>query len=482
MSSLKVFYGLLLSGLVLYFLLYSFLVRKLPALPVVKIYFEDETTESGLHLQQYFSHETSLNIKAGEIADGKRFSPSEQGLEISAREEEEKLNEITSEKEQGAVKKDILLSFLEGLGMPTNQNNEQESVADISTNAPPRVNPNGASLPKLMKTLDEDFNLEIGKPCPTIHLNEVGLLEVDDNTVFLEDVERELNFVKKGGQWKPDCVPRTKVAIVVPFRDRHEHLYIFLRHMHQLLRWQMLEYRIFIVEQSKNCAAQLKIQTVFDMWRSRDLTMFGKAVIIRALGISPIVYSMSMLEAPKSELEKADDERFNRGMLMNVGFSEAMKADNFTCVVFHDVDLIPEDARNDYGCPSSPRHMSTAVNEMDYKLMYKTLFGGVEGFWSEHYRQVNGFPNRFWGWGGEDDDLYVRVREKRLGLTRPAQMIGRYTMLGHSHQDDDKNPERFEELRRSEAYIDMDGLNTLTYNVLEYQEKPLYTLISASLR
>ncbi|XP_078383624.1 beta-1,4-galactosyltransferase 5-like [Oculina patagonica] len=427
MSSLKVFYGLLLSGLVLYFLLYSFLVRKLPALPVVKIYFEDETTESGLHLQQYFSHETSLNIKAGEIADGKRFSPSEQGLEISAREEEEKLNEITSEKEQGAVKKDILLSFLEGLGMPTNQNNEQESVADISTNAPPRVNPNGASLPKLMKTLDEDFNLEIGKPCPTIHLNEVGLLEVDDNTVFLEDVERELNFVKKGGQWKPDCVPRTKVAIVVPFRDRHEHLYIFLRHMHQLLRWQMLEYRIFIVEQ-------------------------------------------------------ADDERFNRGMLMNVGFSEAMKADNFTCVVFHDVDLIPEDARNDYGCPSSPRHMSTAVNEMDYKLMYKTLFGGVEGFWSEHYRQVNGFPNRFWGWGGEDDDLYVRVREKRLGLTRPAQMIGRYTMLGHSHQDDDKNPERFEELRRSEAYIDMDGLNTLTYNVLEYQEKPLYTLISASLR
>ena len=52
---------------------------------------------------------------------------------------------------------------------------------------------------------------------------------------------------------------------------------------------------------------------------------------------------------------------------MNVGFSEAMKADNFTCLIFHDVDLIPEDARNDYGCPSSPRHMSTAVSQMDYK-------------------------------------------------------------------------------------------------------------------
>ena len=42
------------------------------------------------------------------------------------------------------------------------------------------------------------------------------------------------------------------------------------------------------------------------MWRSRDLTVFGKAVIIKALGISPIVYSMSMLEAPKSELEKVN--------------------------------------------------------------------------------------------------------------------------------------------------------------------------------
>ena len=60
---------------------------------------------------------------------------------------------------------------------------------------------------------------------------------------------------------------------------------------------------------------------------------------------------------------------------MNVGFNQAMKADNFTCVIFHDVDLIPEDARNDYSCPSSPRHMSTAVSRLDYMLVFMT-----EGF------------------------------------------------------------------------------------------------------
>jgi len=50
------------------------------------------------------------------------------------------------------------------------------------------------------------------------------------------------------------------------------------------------------------------------------------------------------------------------------------------------------------------------------RLPYKTLFGGVEGFWSEHYRLINGFPNRFWGWGGEDDDLYVRFVARKTCL------------------------------------------------------------------
>ena len=39
----------------------------------------------------------------------------------------------------------------------------------------------------------------------------VGLLAVYNNALKLEDVERELEFVQNGGQWKPDCIPRKKV-------------------------------------------------------------------------------------------------------------------------------------------------------------------------------------------------------------------------------------------------------------------------------
>jgi len=40
--------------------------------------------------------------------------------------------------------------------------------------------------------------------------------------------------------------------------------------------------------------------------------------------------------------------------------------------------------------------------------MYSTLFGGIEAFSTEHFQLINGFSNQFFGWGGEDDNLYDR--------------------------------------------------------------------------
>ena len=42
-----------------------------------------------------------------------------------------------------------------------------------------------------------------------------------------------------------------------------------------------------------------KLQTKLDMWRSRDLTIFGRAMLIKTLGISQLIYSASNLDAPK---------------------------------------------------------------------------------------------------------------------------------------------------------------------------------------
>lgn len=66
-------------------------------------------------------------------------------------------------------------------------------------------------------------------------------------------------------------------------------------------------------------------------------------------------------------LPELTNKQFFRGMLMNVGFKEAINDSNFDCFIFHDVDLLPEDDRNLYTCPEQPRHMSVAVDIFKYR-------------------------------------------------------------------------------------------------------------------
>ena len=43
-----------------------------------------------------------------------------------------------------------------------------------------------------------------------------------------------------------------------------------------------------------------------------------------------------------------------------------------------------------------------------HRLAYTGLIGGATAFRTKHFEQVNGFTNKFFGWGGEDDDMWQR--------------------------------------------------------------------------
>jgi GT2 family glycosyltransferase len=150
-------------------------------------------------------------------------------------------------------------------------------------------------------------------------------------------------------------------------------------------------------------------------------------------------------------VEQLGDAPFNRGMLLNIGAKES-KADYY---IFHDVDMIPVNA--DYSYPEVPTHIATKVSQFGYKMPYPEYFGGVTLFNKDDFKKVNGFPNTFWGWGAEDDELYRRTKAKGFTI---ARRLCRFNSLYHKRNTTNQNAPLLE------LPINWkDGLNSLKYTI-----------------
>jgi len=62
---------------------------------------------------------------------------------------------------------------------------------------------------------------------------------------------------------------------------------------------------------------------------------------------------------------------------MNAGFVEVRDLESgnlagpFDCVIFHDIDMLPEDDRNFYGCGDRhPRHVGSYINKFKYECVH----------------------------------------------------------------------------------------------------------------
>nr|CAD2203887.1 unnamed protein product [Meloidogyne enterolobii] len=236
------------------------------------------------------------------------------------------------------------------------------------------------------------------------------------------------NNVEIGGHGVPkECISRHRVAIIVPYRDREQHLRIFLHNMHSILQKQQIDYSIFIIEQVAG-------------------------------------------------------QTFNRGKLMNVGFVEANRYYDWQCFIFHDVDLIPEDDRNLYNCPQQPRHMSVAVDKFNYRLPYYSLFGGAGALTKKQMTKTNGFSNDYWGWGGEDDDFSARISYAGYTISRYPSTIAKYKMIKHLKEASNPiNLCRHILMKATKKRWKNDGLINLNYKLISTKFNLLYTNVTVNL-
>ena len=53
-----------------------------------------------------------------------------------------------------------------------------------------------------------------------------------------------------------------------------------------------------------------KMKTKLNLWLSRDLTIYGKSLLVKALGISQLVYAASMLTVPESIIKTVQENLF----------------------------------------------------------------------------------------------------------------------------------------------------------------------------
>ena len=154
---------------------------------------------------------------------------------------------------------------------------------------------------------------------------------------------------------------KDKLAIIVPYRDRQDHLDVFVPHMHEFLKDKGIDYTIFIAEQT-------------------------------------------------------DERPFNYGKLCNVVSKEV--GEEYTYFAFHDIDMLPMNDECDYGYPESPTHLATNVEAHDNKLPYPQYFGGVVLISREDFENANGYSNEYWGYGFEDLDLLYRLEKSEAYLEK----------------------------------------------------------------
>ena len=216
------------------------------------------------------------------------------------------------------------------------------------------------------------------------------------------------------------------LKIVVPYRDREEHLRDFLPHLLDYMDCREISYHIVIAEQEKGLP-------------------------------------------------------FNRGAMKNIGFLQGGPSD-YTC--FHDVDYLPLNA--DYSWTDNPaclalvgaegRPINVEGSTRRIQLKSASFFGGAVLMADALFRQVDGYSNDYWGWGFEDTDLARRFDTAGVSCIRRPGVFCPLSHESYGHDADgvmnaDAALNRLVYMRKWRAgrLDEADGLSTLAYKILSQE-------------
>lgn len=213
------------------------------------------------------------------------------------------------------------------------------------------------------------------------------------------------------------------LGIVVPYRNREQHLKKFIPHISLFLK-DKLQFTIIIVEQY-------------------------------------------------------DNNTFNRGKLKNIGFNILKDKCDYFC--FHDVDQLPASQECDYSYSDNAVRLATSFSQFNFATRPVEELGGVVIFNKDNFQKINGFSNNYIGWGLEDNDLGLRCIKRGIKI---SGRNGLYLSLPHKSEGDTlggqpskellRNREIFSEVSKDDSKLFYSGLSNLSYSIEADDELTLY--------
>ena len=190
-------------------------------------------------------------------------------------------------------------------------------------------------------------------------------------------------------------------------------------------------------------------------------------------------------------IEQSDDgELFNIGKLKNIGYEIANKKNNngengrnrgeFDHFIFTDIDVIPNYDLMKYLLITPEEPISLAIRGTRYeskdKMIRKVFLGALLNFSKKNIEDINGYPNNYWGWGGEDDSLIDRIRDsgyKNICYPKVGSVIDieedltmKTINIPQKVKNTKKDLEKFEKRFQDLTGWKKNGINSLQYKIL----------------
>jgi beta-1,4-galactosyltransferase 4 len=226
-----------------------------------------------------------------------------------------------------------------------------------------------------------------------------------------------------------------KYSIIIPYRDREEHLQILLPRLQEV--FSKKNYEIIISEQGNQDNFQIAMVNNIGFIESK-----GDVIILHQVDYYP---------------DDNLDYTFYGGVTLMGAQAFFLDKDN-------------ESLRPEYDIPGGYRRFSEAIDS--------NFYGGVIMMSREHFRNINGLNPLYRGWGNEDEDLRERLKWANIPVTRQTQ--GTYFCLYHDdngaiHLKDPKSQQDF--IHGREIYTNAYQYKNIGYKNITYTLEEIPTEI-----